>query len=99
MSILNPLQLVAAHQAPKVVGIPAGTVRRWASEKTSDGLPVLAARGLDRRHRPLYSIADLEALRRRPRRAAQTRNVDTAQAKANTAADGTRVSTPRSVAS
>lgn len=73
MSILHQLQLVAAHEAPSVVGVPAGTVRRWASEKTSDGLPALAPRGVDRHGRKLYAKADLEALRDRPRRAAHVR--------------------------
>lgn len=90
MSILDPLQLVAAHQAPDVIGVPAGTVRRWASEK-KDGVPALAPRGLDDRNRPLYAKADLEALRDRPRRAAHLRRVDRASQEPNTAANGTRV--------
>lgn len=94
MSILRQLELVAAHQASDIVGVPAGTVRRWASEPSVDGLPALAPRGHDNRGRPLYSRADLEELRDRPRRAAQTSRVDRAQSKANTPADGTRVSTP-----
>lgn len=94
MSILRQLVLVAAHEAPDVVGVPAGTVRYWASDKnTRDGLPLLAARGYDNRGRPLYAKADLEALRDRPRRAAHTRQVDTERPKPNTAANGTRVST------
>lgn len=98
MSILDQLQLVAAHEAPDVVGVPAGTVRRWASEPSrDDGMPVLAARGLDARGRPLYSRADLETLRERPRRAAHATRVDRKRSLPNTAANGRRVSTPRSV--
>lgn len=88
---------VAAHEAPAAVGVPAGTVRRWASEPSpADGLPLLAARGLDSRGRPLYWKSDLEQLRDRPRRATRRRTVDTGRREANTPADGTRVpSAPR----
>jgi hypothetical protein len=88
VSILARLHLVAAHQAPDIVGVPAGTVRRWASEKLSDGLPALAPRGHDNRGRPLYAKTDLEALRDRPRRAAHRGRVDRTRTKANTPGSG-----------
>lgn len=46
---------IAAHQAPDF-GVPAGTVRYWAS------IGKLYARGLDKRGRPLYALADVREL-------------------------------------
>jgi len=91
-ALTAPPVFVAAHEAPTAIGVPAGTVRRWASEPAgADGLPLLAARGLDGRGRPLYWKSDLEELRDRPRRAARRRAVDTGPREANTLADGTAV--------
>lgn len=91
---IERMQLLSAAEAPTAVGVPAGTVRYWASAPSADGMPLLAARGLDRRGRPLYAKADLEALRDRPRRAARGRAVDKIGRKPNTAANGTRASAP-----
>lgn len=97
MSILDRAQLVAAHEAPALLGVPAGTVRYWASHLAGpDKLPLLAPRGLDGRGRPLYSRADLEALRDRPRRTGRARRVDRERPKPNTDANGTTVSAGRS---
>lgn len=86
---------VAAHEGPALVGVPAGTIRRWASEASGDdGLPLLAARGLDAQGRPLYWKSDLEQLRDRPRRAGRGPRVDTERHEPNTAANGTAVSGP-----
>lgn len=51
--------LYTAAQARDELGIPAGTVRAWASRK------VIYSRGVDRLGRPMYSGAELIRLHAR----------------------------------
>lgn len=53
----GPRYLYTAAEAERVLGIPAGTVRAWASRK------LVYAYGLDDRDRPMYDRDDLLRLR------------------------------------
>lgn len=53
--------LFSAAEAEVALGIPAGTVRSWASRKR------IYPYGLDERHRPLFDRDDLVRLRDRRR--------------------------------
>jgi hypothetical protein len=63
-------RLVSAVEAERLAKVPAGTVRRWASEGR------LFSVGLDPASRPLYRLSEVEALRdstrRRARRTGET---------------------------
>jgi len=63
-------RLVSAAEAERLAKVPAGTVRRWASEQR------LFSVGLDPRSRPLYRLSEVTALRdstrRRARRTGET---------------------------
>jgi DNA-binding transcriptional MerR regulator len=58
---------ITAHEAPDTIGVPAATVRSWASR----GL--VYSCGLDGNSRPIYWQHDLEQLRDRPRRGPRQR--------------------------
>lgn len=63
-------RLVSAAEAERLAKVPAGTVRRWASERR------LFSAGLDPSGRPLYRLSEVMALaaatRRRARRTGET---------------------------
>lgn len=58
----DPRSRIAAWEAPALLGVPAGTVRSWAS------LGLVYSVGIDEQNRPLYPVATLEQLRDRRRR-------------------------------
>lgn len=65
--VTDPRRRITAAEAPDVIGVPAGTVRSWASRS------LIYACGVDHRHQPLYWLRDLEQLRDRPHPGPRTR--------------------------
>lgn len=57
LDVTEDVDVLTAAQAHQQLGIPAGTIRSWASRS------VLVAFVLDEQDRPLYRTADLVALR------------------------------------
>jgi hypothetical protein len=56
---------ITAAEAPHAIGVPAATVRSWASREQ------VYSCGLDANGQPLYWQTDLEQLRDRPHRGRQ----------------------------